>query len=48
MIRRIWALGALTLLAACGVDGAPQAPEPSARSGVSVSGHAVVGVQAEL
>ena len=36
----------ILLLNGCGVDGAPERPGPAA--GVSVSGHAVMGVQTEL
>lgn len=36
---------AVAALAACGVDGPPERP---AQSGVSISGHATVGVSTEL
>ena len=39
----------LSLLAACGVDGAPQPPSQAAtESGVTISGNARAGVQTKL
>lgn len=35
---------ALTLLAACGADGAPERPEPRPAPGVSVSGQIEAGI----
>lgn len=46
------AILAVIAVAACGVDGPPERPAPAPKtpgaSNVSISGHAVVGVQTEL
>ena len=49
MIRLSLLVAALTL-SACGVDGAPRRPaaKPEPQSGVTISGHATVGVVTEL
>lgn len=47
MSRVILSLGLVALLAACGADGAPIAPEPEPETpppGVSISGTASVGI----
>jgi len=36
------------LLAGCGVDGAPEKPEPKVKTGVTISGTAKVGVTGTL
>ena len=43
-MTRILLLLALPLLAACGVDGAPTPPEPTAPAGISITGQVQVGV----
>lgn len=37
-------LAALTALAACGVDGAPERPEEKSTSGITITGKAEVGI----
>ena len=47
MIRVVLSLGLVALLAACGADGAPTAPEPEPETpppGLSISGTASVGI----
>jgi len=43
-MTRILLLLALLLPAACGVDGAPTPPEPTAPAGISITGQVQVGV----
>ena len=45
MIRMIIGLGLLAALAACGIDGPPQAPS---KPGVTVSGDARIGMRGTL
>ncbi|HQU68486.1 MAG TPA: argininosuccinate lyase [Albidovulum sp.] len=50
MKRILAALGLLSFLAACGVDGAPVPPEPKPKppSAVAISGDARIGIVAKL
>jgi len=50
VIRILAALSLLSLLAACGVDGAPKPPPPKAapKTGIAISGEARMGVVKEL
>jgi hypothetical protein len=47
-LRLVAAALALGLLAACGVDGAPERPEPRPAPGVTISGTVSVGVAGTL
>jgi hypothetical protein len=44
---KLWMIAALALLAACGVDGEPEPPEPRAPTGVTISGEARFGIVRE-
>ncbi|MCA0271100.1 MAG: argininosuccinate lyase [Proteobacteria bacterium] len=48
MKRILPALGLLSFLAACGVDGAPVPPEPKPASAVTISGEGRIGAVAKL
>ncbi|WP_139840040.1 argininosuccinate lyase [Pseudoruegeria sp. SK021] len=50
MIRLMFVAGVLAILAGCGVDGAPERPEPKSApaSGVSVIGSGYVGAAKQL
>ena len=46
-MKHTLALGLIAMLAACGIDGEPSSPEPEAatKSGITITGHAEVGVR---
>ncbi|TNF22172.1 MAG: argininosuccinate lyase [Rhodobacteraceae bacterium] len=43
-MRLLTMLAALTALAACGVDGAPERPKEKSTSGITITGTAEVGI----
>lgn len=43
-MKLLMTLAALTALAACGVDGAPERPKEKSTSGITITGKAEVGI----